>query len=166
MDGLESLRLSLNMSFEWIIQLAEDLADAPLAVPTSRGGNHAHWTMGHLVFSQAGLTSMISGRPNTWETWKSLFAGGTRPHPEGDGYPTYTEVLTAYRTVHVETLQLLETIGVSGLDDAPKAVWESLRDQPDFQSNGRLFVFIAMHDMAHFGQLADVRRSLGRKPFA
>ena len=150
MNGLQSIQLSLKTSFEWNMQLAEDLADAPLAVATSRGGNHAHWTMGHLTFSQAGLAAMISGQPNVWEEWRSLFAGGTQPHPKGEGYPTYDEVLAAYRTVHVETLQLLEAVGVSGLDDVPKAVWESLRDQPDFQSNGRLFVFIAMHDMAHF----------------
>jgi uncharacterized damage-inducible protein DinB len=44
-------------------------------------------------------------------------------------------------------------------------VWEEVREDPHFQTIGQLFLFIAMHEMSHRGQLADARNALGRKPF-
>jgi hypothetical protein len=165
MNAIDTIRAALSTSYEWNKQLANDLLDAPLTPPTSSGGNHPLWVMGHLAFSRAGLLSMINGQPSSLGKWKDLFAGGTQPQSEPKVYPPYSEVLSAYQQTHRDTLRLLEEIGEANLDARPKAVMEKLRDMPDFQSNGRLFLFIAMHDMSHRGQLADARHALGRQPF-
>jgi hypothetical protein len=36
---------------------------------------------------------------------------------------------------------------------------DELRDDPDFASVGRLFTFIALHEMSHRGELAAARRA-------
>lgn len=165
-NATDTLRAALTTSYQWLTQLAEDLADAPLTAPTPAGGNHPLWIMGHVTFSKAGLLAMISGRPNPLEHWKDLFAGGTQPLRDRDGYPPFPDVMAAYRQTHQAALDLLGEIGEAGLAAKPKAVAKELSDEPDFQSVGRLFLFITMHEMSHRGQLADARRALGRKPFA
>ncbi|HMO14792.1 MAG TPA: DinB family protein [Pirellulaceae bacterium] len=165
MNAIESLRHSLLFSHRWVEQLADDLVDSPLTPATTAGGNHPLWIMGHLVVANSGLTSMISGRANPFSHWDRLFEGGTWPVADGSGCPSYSEVMQAWKTAHAETLNLLSEFDDARLDETPIAVWEPLRTDPEFATNGRLFLFIAMHEMSHRGQLADVRRVLGRKPF-
>ena len=166
MNATQTIRSALRMSYEWIKPLADDLADAPLTSPTPGEGNHPMWIMGHLTFSSAGLLAMISGEPSPCEDGKDFFQGGTLPSYDAGVYPSYGDVLGTYEQTHRATLALLDELGEARLDEKPVAVWSELQDAPDFQSNGRLFLFIAMHEMSHRGQLADARRVLGRKPFA
>jgi hypothetical protein len=160
------LRAALNFSYEWIKPLAEDLADSPMISPTPSHGNHPLWIMGHLVFSSADLLSMISGEANPFAEWRELFSGGTTPQIDAAIYPNYIDVLQAYKRVHEDVLHQLDNLPVSRLIERPPAVEEDLRDNPRFQTIGQLFLFIAMHEMSHRGQLADARTALGRKPFA
>lgn len=164
--SIGTLTAALNFAYEWIRPLAHDLADAPLTSPTAAGGNHPLWIMGHITFSSAWLAAMISGQENPYVQWKTLFSGGTEPLPDPARYPPYSEILEAYDATHHSLVQLLGEIGDAGLKEAPIAVREQLRSEPDFQSSARLFMFIAMHEMSHRGQLADARRMLGRRPFA
>ncbi len=160
------LRAALKFSYEWIMPLAEDLADCPMVSPTPTQGNHPLWIMGHLVFSSAGLLSMISGQPSPYENWSELFSGGTMPRVDVAAYPSYGDVLQAYEGVHLSVLRQLEIVTQSRLSERPPAVWEQVRDDPQFQTIGQLFLFISMHEMSHRGQLADARHALGRTPFA
>lgn len=166
MNATQTLRSALRMSYEWIKPLADDLADAPLTSPTSGRGNHPTWIMGHLTFSSAGLLSMMSGEPSVCEKWKDIFQGGTQPSYDASVYPSYGDILGTYEQTHRATLALLDEFGEARLDEKPVAVWDEVKDLPEFQTNGRLFLFIAMHEMSHRGQLADARRVLERKPFA
>lgn len=164
--SVRTLREALKFSYEWIRPLADDLSDAPMTSPTPTQGNHPLWIMGHIVSSSSGLLSMISGAANPVENWKELFEGGTQPVPDAAHYPAYAEVLRAYEATHRSALALLDEMNDARLNERPPAVWEVVRDDPQFQTIGQLFLFIAMHEMSHRGQLADARRVLGRKPFA
>jgi uncharacterized damage-inducible protein DinB len=134
--------------------------------PTPAQGNHPLWIMGHLVFSSAGLLSMITGQANHFDRWGQLFGGGTKPRFDATTYPSYVEVLAAYEQVHKDVLRELDGMPACRLDERPQAVLEEVRDNPQFQTIGQVFLFIAMHEMSHRGQLADARNALGRKPFA
>lgn len=160
------LRNALNFSYEWIKPLAEDLGDSPMISPTPCGGNHPLWVMGHLVYSSAALLSMISDQPSPFAEWRELFSGGTVPQIDAEVYPRYVDVLEAYTQVHLDVLGQLDNLPASRLSERPPAVWEEVREDPQFQTIGQLFLFIAMHEMSHRGQLADARNALGRSPFA
>jgi len=166
MNATEAIQAALTNSFEWTLQLAEDLADAPLTDPTGSQGNHPLWIMGHVTFSKAGLSAMATGHANPVTDWKELFSAGTQPIYDAEKYPKYADVLQTYREIHQQTLTHLQEIGEQGLDDRPAFVWDVIADLPDFQSKGRLLLFIALHEMSHRGQLADARKVLGRPPFA
>ncbi len=162
MTTIETIRSALRISHTWTHGLAEDMRDAAMTAPTPRGGNHPMWVMGHAAYSKGALLMMISGTPNPVEHWKEWFEGGSEPKAEADVYPTYDEVLSACDRLHQQALDLLDETGEAGLDQAPAMVWPELTDDPDFQTKGQLFLFTAMHEMSHRGQLADARRAAGR----
>lgn len=160
-DVIES---ALNQSYGWSRALAEDLSDAPLAFPTPNGGNHATWVVGHLALARAGLLSFITGEPNALGNWAPIFGGTSTPVDHADTYPAYGELLKTWEHEHKRSMKLLKQTTPDGLDATPPAVPEAFASVPGMDTVGGVFLFIAMHEMSHRGQLADCRRALGRKP--
>lgn len=163
MNATDAIRAALQLSYNWNRSLAEDMRDAAMTFPTPNGGNHPTWVVGHAVSARIGLLSMITGeQDNSWDKWESLLGGGSQPVDDPAAYPGYDDMLAAYANVHERTLGILDRVGDDGLDTTPPAVPEALKDDPDFATVGRMFLFIAMHEMSHRGQLADARRAAGR----
>ena len=157
---------SLTTSYEWIMELAHDLADAPMTSPTPNQGNHPVWIMGHLANSTWGLVSMITGETNPCEHWDKLFQGGTNPSNDPSIYPSYSNILDEFSKAHRHMLDVLNGLSDDDLNSPVPNVSDEFKEFPNFRCNGSLLLFIGMHNMSHRGQLADARRALGRKPFA
>jgi uncharacterized damage-inducible protein DinB len=162
MHTTDAIRIALTLSYEWNRMLAEDLRSAPLAFPTSNGGNHATWVVGHAATSQAGLRSFITGEPSPRASWEATLGGGTTPVADASAYPSYETLMDAWKAEYEKTLALLAEQTDASLDARPKALPDSLKDHPSFRSVGHVLMLIAMHEMSHRAQLADVRRALGR----
>src|SRR5881227_4110515 len=97
MKAIDLIRKALMMSERSTMMLIEDMRDAPLTQPTSRGGNHPLWVLGHITFIEAGVPSIIFGEPHPLERWAPLFAPGTEPKSDASAYPSFDEVLRTYR---------------------------------------------------------------------
>ena len=166
MKAIDVIRASLAQSFEWNKMLAEDLRDSPLVFPTVNGGNHASWVIGHAATAQSTLRSFITGEPNSLTKWDSILGIGSTPVNAPNVYPEYGELLEAWYLQYAATRSLLESYDDTMLDQKPRGLPEMFREEPSFQSIGLVFLFIAMHEMSHRGQLADVRRALGRPVLA
>lgn len=164
MTTLDTIRFALSLSRDWASAAAADLADAPMTFPTPAGGNHPTWVVGHLAVAEAGLLSILTGGPSVLRSWDRLLSGGTTPEPDRSLYPPYGDLLAAYERARERTLAYVETLTDADLDRTPPAVPPELAQDPSFTSIGRVLMFIAVHQMAHFGQLADARRALGRAP--
>ncbi len=152
------------MSRDWAILLAEDLIDAPLATVQPDGGHHAMWLMGHAAHSEGGLLGIITGQPNPLDTWGPLFQQGSHPTSAASKYPPYREVLDHFTRLRAKTIALAARLTDTELDARPKSLPAELADIPYFATVGSVLLFTAMHQMSHFGQLADIRRRLGRAP--
>lgn len=142
--------------------LLDDLRSAAL-VPSTAGGNHAHWIAGHLLVSEGNMQHVIMrGEANPAEQLAPLFAGRTRPDPQGRGYPPYDEVLEQLAAMRAETLALLESLDEAALDQPSRGA------PPGFEAFfgvwRQCFLMQALHWMNHRGQLADCRRNAGREP--
>lgn len=167
MNATDAIRAALRLSYDWNRSLAEDMRDAAMTFPTPNGGNHPTWVVGHAVHARTGLLSMISGETSPFfEKWDAALGGGSQPTDEPAAYPSYEELLAAWELEHRRTLDALDRIGEVGLDRPPATVPDELKDSPDFATVGRIFLFIAMHEMSHRGQLADARRAAGRSTLA
>lgn len=162
MKAIDLIRWALRKTDEWAAGAAEDMRDAPLTQPTSRGGNHPLWLLGHLAVVEGAVPQVLFGEPNPVEHWRPLFGQGTRPTTDAGAYPPFDEVLKTYRALRAKNLARLDEIGEVGLDRAPAAVPPGFEDE--MRTTGQTLLVIALHQMSHLGQLADARRASGREP--
>jgi hypothetical protein len=162
MNRFELIRWAMQMTGQATAALVKDLRDAPLTQPTSRGGNHPLWVLGHLAFLEGGVRHVLLGERNPVEHWAPLFASGTQPKADAGAYPPFDEVLATYRDLRAGNLRLLDEIGDAGLDRAPKHVPPGFEEA--MTTAGQTLLLIALHNMVHYGQIADARRVAGLKP--
>ncbi len=162
MKAIDLIRASLKMTDEFTTRLVADMRDAPLTRPTPRGGNHPLWTLGHLAVVEGAVPQIVFGEPNPAERWLPLFGQGTSPTDDAGAYPSFDEVLSTYSELRAKNLARLDEIGEEGLDRAPAAVPPGFEEE--MRTVGQTFLVIALHQMGHYGQIADARRAAGRPP--
>ena len=167
MKAIELVRWAMQLTDEGTAALVADMRDAALTQPTrgadGRGaGNHPLWLLGHLAFLEGSIPQVLLGEPNPVAHWAPLFAAGTRPKADAGAYPPFDEVLAKYRALRARNLRLLDDVGDEGLDRVPKNVPPGFEDA--MKTFGHTFLLIALHNMVHYGQVADARRAAGRKP--
>jgi uncharacterized damage-inducible protein DinB len=162
MKAIDIIRTALNTSDKATLQLIEDMRDAALTQPTPRGGNHPLWVLGHITLVEGNVPHVLFGEPNPVANWAPLFAPGTEPRADTAAYPSFEEVLRTYRDLRERNLKILEEIGEDGLDRPTVAPPKGLEDV--LGTAGKAFLVIALHQMSHRGQVADARRTAGRKP--
>lgn len=164
MNTLEFITMSMTASREMSLMLINDLRDEPVAQPTRNGGNHAIWILGHLAYMESVMIhQMIQGKGScTLARYKELFDADGDPSTNPDHYPTIDELISSYDQARAETQSYLESCTPESIESPALGCPEAW--QPHFGTIAQCLDFIAHHPSLHFGQLADIRRSLGRKP--
>ena len=103
---------------------------------------------------------MLLGNTNPLLSWKDLFRGGSEPVATENTYPALAELLAKWDEIHIQTLQLLDSLSDEDLDKS------SLKPPPGreeiFGTYGKVFSMVVMHPLMHRGQVADARRAAGR----
>lgn len=145
-----------------VLPLLEDLQTAALVSPLAGAGNHAHWILGHLVFSEGRYIEMMRGDANPCQTLQEKFGGGSQPDPNAVDYPSYQELLGQLRLLDAQFMAWLEGVSEEELDQPIAGI------PPQFElyfgTWRHMFLMRALHWMNHRGQLADCRRAAGRRP--
>lgn len=162
MQSKELLLIANRQCAGLVFPLLDDLKSAPLVSPISGSGNHAHWILGHLVFSEGRYLEMMQGIPNPCQSMQEMFGGGSQPNPDGHAYPNYDVLLGQLQSMHDEYLIWLERVTEEELDQVTEGI------PPEFElyfgTWRQMLLMRAMHWMNHRGQLADCRRAAGRTP--
>ena len=162
MQSKSILLLANRQATTLVFPLLEDLQTAPLISPTAGSGNHAHWILGHLVFSEGRYIEMMKGVANPCEALQEKFGGGSRPDPNAVNYPAYENLLSQLHSMDEEFMSWLEGVSETELDQALDGI------PPQFElyfgTWRHMFLMRALHWMNHRGQLADCRRAAGRPP--
>ncbi|HYE17674.1 MAG TPA: DinB family protein [Tepidisphaeraceae bacterium] len=162
MQSIDLIRWALTMTGDGLSRLAGDLRPTPMVRPTSAGGNHPIWLLGHLCFIEGAVRQMIGGEANPVDRWAKLFGTGTQPADDPGLYPSFDELLSTFKTLRQGTLRMLDEIGDAGLGGTPKFIPPGFEDA--MKTTGRALLLIALHQMVHYGQLADARRAAGLPP--
>lgn len=162
MKAIDTIRAALQTADRATFSLIEDMRDAALTCPTARGGNHPLWVLGHITLVEGNVPHVLFGEPNPVAKWAALFAPGTEPKTDASAYPSFEELLRTYRDLRERNLKILEELGEEGLDRPTVAPPKGLEEA--FDTAGKAFLVVAMHQMNHRGQVADARRAAGRKP--
>ncbi|MGC1275219.1 MAG: DinB family protein [Planctomycetaceae bacterium] len=161
MKSRDLIRWALNLTNEGTARLVDDMRDAPLTAPTA-GGNHPLWTLGHLAFIEGSIPQILFGEPNPVEHWKPLFGTGSEPKSDAGVYPSFDDVLTTYRELRAKNLKRLDELSEADLDRAPRAIPPGFEDA--MRTVGQTLLLTSLHNMVHYGQIADARRAAGKKP--
>ena len=163
MNTIEFIKMGLEVSKNLTLGLIDDMKDAPLTQPTSNGGNHPLWILGHLAYSEANVVHhIISGNENPLIGWKDIFGGGSEPVADANHYPSFDELRQKFEEVRAHTLKVLSTLSADDLD-APSKNCPPEREG-FFGTVGQCFAVLILHPAMHRGQVADARRMVSREP--
>ncbi len=113
------LKTTLETCHGMVVQLIEDMKDAPLTFPTPNGGCHPLWIVGHLAYSEGQLV----------RDW--MLGIGTEPTADAANYPSFAELTAKFQQAHEETLALLDSMSEEDLDTPSKNVL------PDYEKYSR-----------------------------
>ena len=161
MKTTDYIKMALGNSKEFATGLLADMKDAPLTQPTSNGGNHPLWILGHIIHSESALLdSFILGQPNRFPELENC-RGGSTPTINADDYRSMDELFAKFETIRAASLAHLETLGDADLDKKSHAPEEF---GPFFGTVGACFAAMTVHPAIHGGQVADARRAAGREP--
>lgn len=163
MTTIDYIKMGLETSNMLTLGLIDDMQDAPLTQPTSNGGNHPLWILGHLAYSEANIVDhIILGNENPLIGWKEMFGSSSEPVAEAGHYLPWDEVRKHFVQVRDRTMSILD--GMSDEDlDLPSKNCPPGREQL-MGTVGGCFLVVTLHPTMHRGQIADARRRLGRPP--
>ena len=162
MTAIEFIKMSLQNSAGWAMGLINDMKDAPLTQPTSSGGNHPLWVLGHIVRAESDLLDgFILGKPNRFPELEGVVSMGTTPSTDASQYPSMDELLGKFEEIRAATLAHLETLTDADLENPSHAPEEF---GAWFGTIGACFAAMTTHVAFHAGQVADARRAAGRPP--
>ncbi|MEZ6094609.1 MAG: DinB family protein [Pirellulaceae bacterium] len=162
MTTVDYIRKGLELSRKMALGLIDDMQDAPLQTPTSRGGNHPWWILGHLTYAEANLLEhVIRGNDNPLGEWSGAFGARQEVGEDASKYPSWEDVRKKNDEVRANTLAFLDTLSDADLAKPTKNCPEGREDV--LGTVGACLMLMTLHPMMHYGQVADARRMAGRE---
>lgn len=159
MQSIDLIRQNLKRSAEIVLARVEEMRDHCVVSPTSRGGCHTLWVLGHLAYIEGLVVrGFMLGEPNPLADWEEQF-DGTVVSGALEQFPLFDQVLAECRQARDSTISLLASLSESDLDKASENAPEGVEEL--FGTYRRCLQFAADHWFMHRGQLADARRAAG-----
>ena len=161
MTTKDAIRYALGLADGASQPAFDAVADAPLTYPTPNGGCHPLWVIGHLAVVEGMLTSMLTQGASPTSHWEPLFGQDSETTADAGRYPTYDEVRATFRVLRRENLERLEAMSESDLDRTTP--WQPKGLEAHFETLGKAFLTVALHQTMHRGQVTDAVRAAGRQ---
>src|SRR3954465_3558742 len=106
MNRLELIRWAMKLTAELTDRLVADMRESAMT-PTTPGGNHTVWALGHMTFIEGAMPHILLGETNPVEHWAPLFGTGSQPKTEASAYPPFDEILSKFRELRAKNIKLL-----------------------------------------------------------
>lgn len=154
----------LDGTRDWTLKLLADIGADDWGFQPAAGLAHPLWIAGHLAVSQDVLIhTRCLGRSIVAAEFAAHFPiGGPIAPTGGRAYPRPEEVLRVMERTHAATLEAVR--GLSGELLAEPAYGKDGAPHPHYRDKCGAISHCARHEAFHAGQLALIRRLLG-KPF-
>jgi len=156
----DAIRFSLNLAEQAMFNSLAKIDDIPMTFPTAEGGCHPVLVLGHLAFVEGLAYEMLAGGENVAAEWASLLAPDSIPTDEVGKYPPIEKVRARYLHLRQMNLQFLDSLSDADLDKPTP--WQPKGVEEHFATYGKALLTLALHQMAHRGQITDAVRSAGR----
>ena len=156
----DAIRFSLDLAENAVLKSLATIDDAPLTFPTENGGCHPLWVLGHLAFVEGLAYEILAGEKNSAGEWAALFGQDSTATNNVAQYPPLEEVVAKYMKLRRKNLQFLDSLSETDLDK--RTAWQPKGVEEHFATYGKALLTLALHQMAHRGQITDAIRSAGR----
>ncbi len=157
MEKKEHLKNSLNTNVAMIKAMIDDITEEESLHRGNGDFNHIKWQTGHLAYT-ADLTLKCLGEDAELSSeWEELFARGASFKEDRSVYPSMNDIRTKLYSIHQAIFRKLENMIDSDLE-------ANVKLGPDYEvtaMDGALF--FCAHDAYHCGQMAMIRKALGRE---
>jgi hypothetical protein len=110
------------------------------------------------LFGQTSIPILL-GEPNPVDEWQPVFVDKSQPVNDRAAYPPFAEVRANYVQLRESNLKLLQSLSEADLDKPTKAPPKGL--EHEFDTYGRSFLTLALHQMLHRANVTDARRAAG-----
>lgn len=161
MEPAAFLADELAKTREWTKQLLADLDGDDWGFQLKEEMYHATWLVGHIAWAQHGLVMRrCFGEGPLDNAYADPFKIGTTPVPLGEGtYPAVGDLVA-----HFDRVQEMVVEKVRGMTGADLETTLEGKPHPMFTTKGSAVVHSTRHEAFHAGQIATIRRMLGRSP--
>ncbi|MBD3232768.1 MAG: hypothetical protein GF315_03485 [candidate division Zixibacteria bacterium] len=157
MEKKEHLKNSLNTNVAMIKAMIDDITEEESLHRGNGEFNHIKWQTGHLVYTAALTLKCLGEDADLSPEWKDLFARGAGFKEDENIYPSMNEIKAKLYSIHKAIFEKLENMIGSDLEAMVKL-------GPEYEVtaiDGALF--FCAHDAYHCGQMAMIRKALGRE---
>lgn len=165
MNLADSLVDELEGTREWMLKLLADLKGEDWFFQPAAGLAHPLWIIGHLTCSQDALVHVrCLGAGRLPATYTSRFPiGGPVPSAREHAYPPLDEVWGRMNEIHAATCTAVRKLSDEFLRQ-PAFAADGKSPHPHYRDKRGAIIHVSRHEAFHAGQLALIRRLLG-KPF-
>ena len=160
MHTKEAIQYALNFSNRAVLSEIDKMSDAATTFPTPNGGCHPLWVLGHLTVVEGMLQGVLFGEKHPVAEWQKLFGPGSEAIANANVYPSFAEVRAKYVELRERNLKLLDSLSEADLDKPTAAPIKGL--EQEFDTFGRSFLTLALHQTMHRGNVTDALRAAGR----
>lgn len=158
METVEMLVNRFEAARRWTQALLADFSDWEWFRQPGAGLHHAAWIAGHLTWAEWGLVNArCLGKAGTPPVSAELFGKGSKPLDDAGKYPSPGQIRADMDRVHGEMIPIIRAMTPAFL--AEKANGDP---HPYFTTKGEVIGMLSMHESFHAGQLALLRRLMGR----
>ncbi len=158
MNAKDLLRYNVTFTHQITRKYLDDVTDQELLVRAVPGSNHLAWQLGHLVASERSLLEAIGADvPDLPEGFAETHGKDNVDSDDPSQFLTKAEYFKLMDQMHQAAEAAIDKTDEAGLD-APSP--EKLRGF--FPTVGSVLLMTGSHEMMHSGQMATIRRKLGK----
>lgn len=139
-----------------IRRLLDDITEAESVVVIGQTNNHVKWLAGHLAVTSVLAGKALGGNLSFPEQWMNLFRRGADVQSDLSAFPPIDEIRKKLYDLFYEVEQLAASADEKHLN-TERDIAPNWKDAPV-----EAVLFLTAHDFYHAGQIAMIRRHLGR----
>ena len=160
MEPADFLADELAKTRAWTKQLLADFSGEDWACQPGEGMFHAVWLIGHIAWAQHGLVAIrCFGEGPVVTAYADPFKIGSTPAPVSrKAYPAVDDLVAHFDRVQEDTLAKVRSMSAEDLEASAG------KPHPMFTTKGGAVMHSTRHEAFHAGQIATIRRILGRAP--
>ncbi|MCP3903101.1 MAG: DinB family protein [Planctomycetes bacterium] len=158
MNAKDLLKYNIDFTHSVTQAYVSDITDEEMVARAIPGSNHIAWQLGHLVSSERQLfTAVGCDMPELPDGFDEGHSDDTRESDDAGRFLTKDQYLDFMDTMHTAAKNAIDSFDEDDLDNpAP----EKMRDF--FPTVGSVLMMGGSHEMMHVGQIAAIRRKLGK----